>query len=79
MGDESNKYKFLLLKHTTVKSDKYKFLLLNTTVVVMSKEQNIGNYGYIGTWILWKYRKYQKISVDILTKISVMQKLTKIL
>ena len=41
-----------------------------------SKEQNIGNYGYIGTWIL---RKYRKISVDILTKISVMQKLTKIL
>ena len=41
-----------------------------------SKEQNIGIYGYIGTWIL---RKYRKISVDILTKISVMQKLTKIL
>ena len=43
------------------------------------KEQNIGIYGYIGTWILRKYRKYRKISVDILTKISVMQKLTKIL
>ena len=43
---------------------------------VISKEQNIGNYGYIGTWIL---RKYRKISVDILTKILVMQKLTKIL
>ena len=40
------------------------------------KEQNIGIYGYIGTWIL---RKYRKISVDILTKISVMQKFTKIL
>ena len=44
--------------------------------IVLSKEQNIGIYGYIGTWIL---RKYRKISVDILTKISVMQKLTKIL
>ena len=44
-----------------------------------TKEQNIGNYGYIGTCILRKYRKYRKISVDILTKISVMQKLTKIL
>ena len=43
------------------------------------KEQNIGNYGYIGTRILRKYQKYQKISVDILTKISVMEKLTKIL
>ena len=41
-----------------------------------TKEQNIGNHGYIGTWIL---RIYRKISVDILTKISVMQKLTKIL
>ena len=37
--------------------------------VVISKEQNIDNYGYIGTWIL---RKYRKISVDILIKISVM-------
>ena len=46
---------------------------------VMTKEQNISIYGYIGTWILRKYRKYRKISVDILTKISVMQKLTKIL
>ena len=46
---------------------------------VKIKEQNIGIYGYIGTWILRKYRKYRKISVDILTKISVMQKLTKIL
>ena len=45
----------------------------------MTKEQNIDNYGYIGTWILRKYRKYQKILVDILTKISIMQKLTKIL
>ena len=50
----------------------------------ITKEQNIGNYGYIGTWILWKYRKIsvnilKQISVDILTKISVMQKLTKIL
>ena len=45
----------------------------------VDKEQNIGNYGYICTWILRKYRKYRKISVDILTKISVMQKLTKIL
>ena len=42
------------------------------------KEQNIGNYGYIGTWILRKYWKYRKISVDILTKISIMQKLIKI-
>ena len=42
----------------------------------MVNEQNIGNYGYIGIWIL---QKYPKISVDILTKISVMQKLTKIL
>ena len=42
----------------------------------VDKEQNIGNYRYICTWIL---RKYRKISVDILTKISVMQKLTKIL
>ena len=47
--------------------------------VMTIKEQNIGIYGYIGTWILRKYRKYRKISVDILTKISVMQKLTKIL
>ena len=46
---------------------------------IKAKEQNIGNYGYIGTWILRKFRKYRKISVDILTKISVMQKLTKIL
>ena len=46
--------------------------------VESTKEQNIGNYGYIGTWILRKYRKYRKISVDILTKISIMQKLTKI-
>ena len=46
---------------------------------VHDKEQNIGNYGYIGTWILRKYWKYRKISVDILTKISVMQNLTKIL
>ena len=45
---------------------------------VIAKEQNIGNYGYIGTWILRKYRKYRKISVDILTKISIMQKLIKI-
>ena len=44
-----------------------------------AKEQNIGNYGYIDTWILRKYRKYRKILVDILTKISIMQKLTKIL
>ena len=40
----------------------------------LGNEQNIDNYGYIGTWIL---RKYRKISVNILTKISVMQKLTK--
>ena len=26
-----------------------------------SKEQNIGIYGYIGTWILRKYRKYRWI------------------
>ena len=44
-----------------------------------SKDQNIGKHGYIGNWILRKYRKYRKISVDILTKISVMEKLTKIL
>ena len=43
------------------------------------KDQNIGKHGYIGNWILRKYRKYRKISVDILTKISVMEKLTKIL
>ena len=34
----------------------------------MIKDQNIGKYGYIGNWIL---RKYRKISVDIFTKISV--------
>ena len=43
------------------------------------KDQNIDKHGYIGNWILRKYRKYRKISVDILTKISVMEKLTKIL
>ena len=48
-------------------------------IVDTHKEKNIGNYRYIGTWILRKYRKYRKISVDILTKISVIQKLTKIL
>ena len=26
---------------------------------VVTKEQNIGNYGYIGTWILRIYRKYR--------------------
>ena len=52
---------------------------ISQTLVLTLKEQNIGNYGYIGTWILRKYRKYHKISVDILTKISVIQKLTKIL
>ena len=46
---------------------------------VKYKDQNIGKHGYIGNWILRKYRKYRKISVDILTKISVMEKLTKIL
>ena len=46
---------------------------------VITKDQNIGKHRYIGNWILQKYRKYQKISVDILTKISVMEKLTKIL
>ena len=46
---------------------------------VSDKDQNIGKHGYIGNWILRKYRKYRKISVDILTKISVMEKLTKIL
>ena len=29
--------------------------------VLSTKEQNIGNYGYIGTWILRKYRKYRWI------------------
>ena len=47
--------------------------------LVTSEDQNIGKHGYIGNWILRKYRKYRKISVDILTKISVMEKLTKIL
>ena len=47
--------------------------------LVESKDQNIGKHGYIGNWILRKYRKYRKISVDILTKISVMEKLKKIL
>ena len=46
------------------------------TAPIVSKDQNIGKHGYIGNWIL---RKYRKISVDILTKISVMEKLTKIL
>ena len=44
--------------------------------LIINKDQNIGKHGYIGNWIL---RKYRKISVDILTKISVMEKLTKIL
>ena len=48
-------------------------------VCLVTKDQNIGKHGYIGNWILRKYRKYRKISVDILTKISVMEKLTKIL
>ena len=43
---------------------------------IIIKEQNIGNYGYISTSIL---QKYEKIWMDILIKISVMQKLTKIL
>ena len=37
----------------------------------MNKDQNIGNYRYIGTWILHIYRKYRKNwkkSVDILKK-----------
>ena len=33
--------------------------------VLMTKEQNISIYGYIGTWILRKYRKYRKISENI--------------
>ena len=45
-------------------------------LLAVDKDQNIGKHGYIGNWIL---RKYRKISVDILTKISVMEKLTKIL
>ena len=39
-----------------------------------SKDQNIGKHGYIGNWILRKYRRYRKISVDIFTKISVRLK-----
>ena len=59
-----------------MKSIKFKGMDMEPRFFDITKEQNIGNYGYIGTWIL---RKYRKISVDILTKISVMQKLTKIL
>ena len=27
---------------------------------ITTKDQNIGKYGYIGNWILRKYRKYRK-------------------
>ena len=55
------------------------FMQVEKVLEAMDKDQNIGKHGYIGNWILRKYRKYRKISVDILTKISVMEKLTKIL
>ena len=50
----------------------------------ITKEQNIGNYGYIGTLILRIYQNFDftdisEISVDILTKISVKRKLINIL
>ena len=79
---------FFTLKHSTIYVDfsLFQLVLIKLTKTFhiffpfpINKEQNIGIYGYIGTWILRKYRKYRKISVDILTKISVMQKLTKIL
>ena len=36
-------------------------VLLILKIRVRGKEQNIGNYGYTGTWILWIYRKYRWI------------------
>ena len=31
----------------------------------ISKDQNIGKHGYIGNWILRKYRKYRKYRKNI--------------
>ena len=31
-----------------------------TLIWVITKDQNIGKHGYIGNWILRKYRKYRK-------------------
>ena len=46
----------------------------------MSKDESIGKHGYIDNLILWKYKKYgkyHKISMDILPKISINNKLFK--
>ena len=29
------------------------------TDIIIAKDQNIDKHGYIGNWILWKYRKYR--------------------
>ena len=36
-------------------------LIVYVDDIVITKDQNIGNHGYIGTWILRIYRKYQCI------------------
>ena len=38
---------------------KEKCVKKKTRVLLRGKNQNIGKYRYIGTWILWIYRKYR--------------------
>ena len=61
----------ILIKQKVLNKENLSYKLDVGFIFIITKDQNIGKYGYIGNWILWKYRK---ISVDIFTKISVRLK-----